>query len=90
MIIMSKRRKPSQLFHTSRVMGRQLGKIVIESKAKSRIIARKGRSGLETTADNIGKAGRKAQKKARTVTQETIPQIVREFRRGLKEGMKKK
>ena len=89
MIIMSKRKKPSNLFRTSRSMGRKLGSLVLESKERSKVLARKGKKGLEATSESLSKAGKKAGKKARTTTQETIPQMVKAFRRGLKEGMKK-
>ena len=66
-------------------MGRKLGSLVLESKERSKVLARKGKKGLEATSESLSKAG----KKARTTTQETIPQMVKAFRRGLKEGMKK-
>jgi len=90
MINMSKRKKPSELFKISRTMGKNVGRLVLGSKEQSMVLARKGKTGLKTTAERLGKAGKKAGKKARIATQETIPQIMKEFRKGLKEGMKKK
>jgi len=86
---MSKRKKPSNIYKTARVTGRGIGKIVLVSKEKSKVLARKGRKGLKATAETLNKAGKKARKEARTTTQETIPQAVKEFKKGLKEGMER-
>jgi len=91
---MSKRKKPSKLFRTARVMGRNVGRLALESMEGSKVLAKKGSKGLKVTAATLGNAGRKAGKKVRTTVQttaqETIPQLMKEFKRGLKEGMKKK
>ena len=86
MRLMSKRKKHSELFKTARVMGENVGRLVLESKKHSRALARKGRSGLETTAQKL----KKTERKAVTTTKETIPQIMKEFKKGLKSGMKKR
>ena len=83
---MSKKKKHSELFKTARVMGENVGRLVLESKKHSRALARKGRSGLETTAEKL----KKTERKAVTTTKETIPQLVKEFRKGIRRGMKKK
>lgn len=87
---MAKRKKPSELFKTARLMGENVGRLVIESKEQSRILARKGKKGLRTTAETLGKASKKAQRKAMITTKETIPQVMKEFKKGLRKGMKKK
>ena len=87
---MAKRKKPSRLFKTARTMGENVGMLALESKEQSRILARKGKKGLRTTAETLGKAGKKAERKVMITTKETIPQIVKEFKSGLRKGMKKK
>lgn len=86
---MTKRKKSSEFFKTARGMGENVGRLVLESKEQSRILARKGRKGLETTAEALKVTERKARRKAIT-TKETIPQLMKEFRKGLRRGMKKK
>jgi uncharacterized membrane-anchored protein len=87
---MAKRKKPSELFKTARNMGENVGKLVLGSKEQSRILARRGKKGLKTTAETLEKAGKKAERKAMITTKETIPQIMKEFKKGLRKGMKKK
>ncbi len=86
---MSKRNKTS-VFSTARAMGRNIGKVVMASSEKGKVLAKKGSKGLKSTAEAVGAASKKAGKKAKATAQETIPQLVKEFRRGLKEGMKKR
>ena len=87
---MTKRKKPSELFKTARNMGENVGRLVSESKEQSRILAKRGKKGLRTTAETLGKAGKKAERKAMITTKETIPQLMKEFKSGLRKGMKKK
>ena len=83
---MVKRKKHAELFKTARAMGENVGRLVLESKKHGKALARKGRSGLEITAKKL----KKTERKAVTTTKETIPQLVKEFRKGIKRGMKKK
>ena len=83
---MVKRKKRSELFKTARVMGENIGRLVLESKKRSRALVRKSRSGIETTAEKL----KKTERKAVSTTKETIPQLVKEFRKGIRRGMKKR
>ena len=83
---MAKRKKPSELFKTARLMGENVGRLVLESKRT----VKKGKRGLKTTAETFGKASKKAERKVMITTKETIPQIAKEFKKGLRKGMKKK
>jgi len=83
---MAKKKKSSNVFKAARLMGENIGKLVTESKKT----VRKGKKGLEYTAETIESAGKKAGKKAKATTQETIPQLVKEYKRGINKGMKKK
>ena len=83
---MAKKKKSSNVFKTARLMGENIGKLVSESKKT----IRKGKKGLEYTAETIETAGKKAERKAKTTTHETIPQLVKEFKRGISKGMKKR
>lgn len=87
---MAKRKKSSELFKTARSMGENVGRVVFESKEQSRMLARKGRKGLKTTTEALKTAERRAKKKATVTTKETIPQLMKEFKKGLRKGMKKK
>jgi uncharacterized membrane-anchored protein len=87
---MAKRKKPSRLFKTARTMGENVGMLALESKEHSRNLARKGKKGLRTAAETLEKASKKVEKKAVITTKETIPQIMKEFKKGIRKGMKKK
>ena len=87
---MAKKKKSSNVFKTARLMGENVGKLVVESKKT----IRKGKKELMYTAEKLQtagkKAGREARTTARTTTQETIPQLVKEFKKGINKGMKKR
>ena len=83
---MAKRKKSSGAFKTARFMGENLGKLVLESKKT----VKTGKKGLKVTAERLGSVERKVKRKAMTTTKETIPQLAREFKSGLRKGMKKR
>ena len=83
---MAKRKKASELFSMARITGENIGKLMIESHKHSRRLARTGRMGMERTAQALSLAHRKAEKAAK----ETMPQLIREFNKGLRKGMKKR
>lgn len=83
---MAKRKKSSDAFKTARLVGENIGKLVMESKKTFR----KGKKGLRYTAETFEAAGKKAEKRAKVTTKETIPQLVKEFKSGIKKGMKKR
>lgn len=83
---MAKRKKSKDIYKSARIMGENVGRLVLESKKTIKT----GKKGLRYTAETLGKASKKAQRKAKITTQETIPQLMKEFRKGLKKGMKKR
>ena len=83
---MTKRKKTSDAFKTARLMGENIGKLVMESKKT----ISKGKKELRYTAETFEAAGKKAEKRAKVTTKETIPQLAKEFRSGLRKGMKKR
>lgn len=82
---MTKKKSPD-MYKTARIMGENVGRLVVESKKT----IRKGKKGLRYTAETLEAAGKKAEKKAKITTQETIPQLMKEFKKGIRKGMKKR
>jgi len=80
---MAKRKKTSDIYRMVRITGERIGTLTVESQRQSRILARRG---IRMTTEALSTAQRKAQKASR----ETIPQLIREFNKGLKKGMKKR
>jgi hypothetical protein len=83
---MTKRKKPSDVYKTARLMGENVGRLVLESKKTIKT----GKKGLRTTAERLEKVQRKAKRKAIITTTETIPQLMKDFRKGLRKGMQKR
>ena len=80
------KRKSADIYKTSRVMGENVGRLLLESEKRIRT----GRRGLRQTAETLEIVRKEAQRKAKVATQETIPKLVKEFKKGLKKGMQKK
>lgn len=83
---MAKRKKSSDIYKSARLVGENVGRLVVESKKT----VKTGKKELRTTAERLEKVRRKFKREAMTTTQETIPQLVKEFKKGLRKGMNKR
>ena len=83
---MAKKKTNEELFRMARSTGENLGRITVESKKQTRTLVRAGRRGVASAKIVLSKA----QKRTELAAHETIPQLVREFNKGLRRGMKKR
>ncbi len=76
---MAKKKTSEELYKIARVTGENLGKLTVESKKQTKVLVRAGRHALT-----------KAQEKTMKTAHETIPELISEFRKGLKKAMKQR